>query len=297
MTRLLGTDPSARTAAPAGMREAVMRAGLRRRRRFAFAGAGSAGAVALVLAAALLAGTAAGRDALRIEQPATNATPDGSAGTDADSASRAIDGLGAGGSPGAAGFGGPGGQGRGEIQAPAPSARPSASASPRPGNHGPMTRREPEFAQRVCSGDGVSVGTNGVSSGSDWCLEVTGPDYRDSTPNPTPPLTLSICRSMAKDSGALTFDTGQEVDFEISVAGGTNKLWRWSSGQRFASKRHVLYRGSGQCFEWETLWHWQDDRGRPVPSGRTLRLTAWSTSRELGHLQTSTEFASPARQP
>jgi hypothetical protein len=103
-------------------------------------------------------------------------------------------------------------------------------------------------------------------------------------------LTFTVCRSTARDGGALTYATAQEVELVISVAGSSRRLWTWSSGQRFARTQHVLYRGSSQCFDWETTWDWRDDRGADVPANRTLRLTAWSTASELHNQPVAVDF-------
>jgi hypothetical protein len=283
MTRLLGPDPSARTSAPAGMREAVMQAGLRRR-RIAFAGAGSACAVVVVTAAALLAGTAAGSDSLRIEQPAVGASA-ASAGPDIDAGGTPAFGTTAGTASTSQPQPGPSGApASARPAAPAPSARPARSPGSGHGMHGPVARSDREFGQ-VCQGDQMMLGPGGVST-SGWCVMVAPPAARETTPYPT--LTFTICRSSAKDSGALTFDTTQEVDFAISSSG--KRLWTWSTGQRFARHRHVLHRGSSQCFDWETAWDWRDDRGQPVPRSG-LRLTAWSTSAELRRSPASADFS------
>jgi hypothetical protein len=284
MTRLLGPDPTTRTAAPPGMREQVMRAGLRRR-RFAFAGAGSAAAVAVVAAAGIFAGTTAGSDSLRIDQPATGPSAHSSAvavsestdvgttaGTSSVTAPRPD---------------GPTTQPR-PAAAPAPSGRPSASPRSEHGTHGPVTRKDREFGQ-VCQGDQWLVGTGGAKT-SDWCVMVTPPESREATSQPT--LTFTICRSTTKDSGALTYDTAQEVEFVVSVPATDKKMWTWSTGQRFPRTRHVLHRGSSQCFDWQTSWDWRDDRGAAIPAHGSLRLTAWSTSVELRRSPVSVDFSS-----
>jgi hypothetical protein len=269
------------------MREQVMRAGLRRR-RFAFAGAGSVAAVAAVAAAGLFAGTTAGSDSLRINQPAAGSTsPSPAAATAAgprgnDMTSRA--GVGETTQPGASTGSQPAPQ---AAPAPAPPSRASAAPSSGHGRHQPVTRTEREFGQ-VCQGDQMKVGSGGVST-SGWCVSVAPPGARDSSPLAS--LTVTVCRSTTKDAGALIFDTAQEVDFVISSPSSRNALWRWSTGQRFRSTRHVLYLGYSQCVDWETTWDWRDDRGAPVPSGRALRLTAWSTSHELSNHPVAVDFS------
>ena len=282
MTRLLQSDPAARSAPPPGMREHVMRAGMRRR-RIAYAGAGSFLAAVAIGVAGLLVGSTATTDSLRIDQPATR---DGRAVT----APAALPEAAARTTSGAVGpreqAPAVGGQPQQAASAPQPSARPSASPAGRNrGTHGQVTRSDREFGQ-LCPGDAMGVGSGGVSS-SGWCVMVAPPESRAATPNPA--LTFTVCRSTTKDGGALTFPTAQEVEFVIGTTGG-KKLWTWSTGQRFRATRHVLYRGSSQCFDWTTRWDWRDDSGRDVPRGQ-LRLTAWSTAQELRHSPVHVDFS------
>jgi hypothetical protein len=284
MTRTLGPDRSNRAAAPPGMRELVMRAGLRRR-RVAFAGAGSAAAVALVAAAGVLIGSTAGPDSLRINQPAGGQTAQSSpvaavAGGDfrrtPGTTSRAT--TAQGGNAAAP-------QPR-PLAAPAPSRSPSAAPHGNQGMHEPVTRTDREFGQ-VCQGDQMQVGPGGVST-SGWCITVAPPGAHDTTPYPM--LTFTVCRSSAKDSGALTFDTPQEVELVISVTSTKKSVWTWSHGQRFRAGRHVLHMGSSQCSDWQTHWNWRDDNGRSLPAGERLTLTAWSMSAELKHFPVTAEL-------
>jgi hypothetical protein len=271
-----------------------MRDGLRRR-RFALAGAGSAMAVAVLAAAALVAGSNQQSDSLRVDQPASHATSAGStsSGTDRTSDSAAVLGTtGAGQSAPAGSYGAPTPR---PLNSPPESAGPTASPASKAPVHGPVTRRESELGDKVCSGNGVSVGTDGVGTGNDWCLEVAGPDYRNTTPYAPATLTFTVCRSMAKNAAPLTFATAQEVDFQIATAKGSKKLWTWSTGHRFRSSKHTLQVDTGRCFDWQTTWTWTDDRGKPVPPGQTLRLTAWSTSRELGSKEMYADFEAPSR--
>jgi hypothetical protein len=287
---LLRTDPSARRPPPPGAREKVMREGLRRR-RLAFAGAGSAAAVAVFAAAALVAGTTAGTDSLRVDQPAGS----GSSTSAPDAVAMA------GAQPGST-------TGQGQPQrpvtvqdaqstpsAPVTAAQPSTQATSAPASsprrREPMTRRT---SQQVCPGNGVGVGTTGVIVSGDWCLIVSRPQTRASAARAS--LSFSICRNAAKARAGLTYSTTQEADFAISVPKTTTKpqtiLWRWSTGQRFARSPHALTVGGTDCYVWETGWDWRDERGRLVATGQSLRLAAESTARELAYKEVSTDFTS-----
>jgi hypothetical protein len=281
---LLRTDPSARRPPPPGARETVMRDGLRRR-RLAFAGAGSAAAVAIVAVAGLLAGTTAGSDSLRVDQPAGGSSTSGP-----DAVAMAGTGPG-----GVTAFGRLAGTGTASGPKSAPGApladpRPSAQATGRPADS--IRRREPMTRQResqVCGGDSVAVGTSGVRTG-DWCMYLTTPTSHD--PNTSLALSFGICRNAAKERAALTYLTTEETDFTITVSKTKKVLWRWSTGQRFPNSRHVLMVGGTDCYFWSTAWDWRDDAGKPVAASQALQLTAESTSRELAYEEVSTTFSS-----
>jgi hypothetical protein len=288
MTRTLGPDPHARRAAPPGMRAQVMRAGARRR-RFALAGAGSLAAVAVFAAAGVFAGSPGSSDSLRVDQPAGGHDASGRqpVGLSAPRDSGATAAMQPAGAPRAAGA--PAAQPAPHAApAPTPSGRASSAPNNGHGNHGPMTRTEREFGE-LCPGGYTGVGTGGVSSG-EWCVFMAPPGSRDSTPYPT--LTFTVCRSVTKDAGALTFDTAQEADFVISLRSTKKALWTWSTGQRFRSTRHVLYVGYSQCIDWQTNWDWRDDRGATIRAGQSLRLTCWSTSKELRNSRIAADFTS-----
>jgi hypothetical protein len=245
-------------------------------------------AVAVVTAAALLMGTTAQNDSLRIDQPAGGAEQSGPEAVGrVGSAPRTSDVQG---QPATATR--PDGVvQRGSAATTRPAAQSSPKATPRPtaapGHHQPMTRRT---SQQVCPGNGVGVDTSGVIVSGDWCLILGGSPSRGAAPTAT--LALTICRHTAKARAGLNYSTSQETDFTISVAKTKKTLWQWSTGQRFRSDAHVLMVGGTECYTWETGWDWRDDRGRPVASGQTLRLTAESTSRELAFKGVSDTFPS-----
>ncbi|MDT7539566.1 MAG: hypothetical protein QOI82_3151 [Actinomycetota bacterium] len=286
---LLRTDPSARRPPPPGARETVMRDGLRRR-RLAFAGAGSAAAVAIVAVAGLLAGTTAGSDSLRVDQPAGGSSPSAPAAV-------AMAGAQAGSTTGEGQPQRPGtvqdaqSMRGAPVTAAQPSAQPTSAPASSPRRREPMTRRT---SQQVCPGSGVGVGTSGVIVSGDWCLTVNRPQTRNAAAQAT--LTFSICRNATMGRAGLTYSTTQEADFTISVPKTKTTaeaiLWRWSTGQRFAASRHTLTVGGTDCYDWVTGWDWRDERGRLVPTGQSLRLAAESTARELAFKEVSTDFTS-----
>jgi len=92
-------------------------------------------------------------------------------------------------------------------------------------------------------------------------------------------LVTSVC---SYDTRALTlhFTTTNEADVAV-LDSKRHVLWRWSVEHAPVASPHTLAMGTGDCWEWSTVWAGVNQAGRPLPAGNyTLRLTSYV--RELG---------------
>lgn len=225
----------------------------RRRRHLGAAGAGVAGLAAVV---ALSTGGAGGTFGLDPAPPAAGVTapPETPAPSESPEPEPTA-------SPDPEGSAAPGGE-----EEPGPNGGPATEPGETPIDDGPLRPDRPLRARPVFVRDDIAKSPTMVCDtdlgvlvpAAGWCLHYDGPSTAQI--GVEIPYRLLACRHIGRGGATLTFDTEQQVEFEVTGSGGRRE-WHWSADYPFPQRKNTVRVEDGRCARWTIEWDAIGDDG------------------------------------